>query len=70
MCLLVPGKIIKIENNKAIIDYDVEKREAGILESVYNEGDYVLVQGGFIVQKVPEKEAVDALKLYKEALNE
>ena len=68
MCLLVPGKIIKIEGDKATVDYDVEKRDGMILEDEYNVGDYVMIQGGFIVQKVLEKDARNALELYKKAI--
>lgn len=68
MCLLVPGRIIKIEGDKATVDYDVEKRDGMILEDEYHVGDYVMIQGGFIVQKVPEKQAKSALELYKKAI--
>jgi hydrogenase assembly chaperone HypC/HupF len=73
MCLLVPGKIIKIENNEATVDYDVEQRQGVILEDTdetFKEGDYVLIQGGFIVQKVDSREAKRALELYKKAIEE
>ena len=71
MCLLVPGKIVKIENNEATVDYDLEKRQGLILEDngeAFKEGDYVLIQGGVIVQKVEESEAKEALELYKKAV--
>ena len=68
MCLAVPGKIVKIEGNQAIVDYDLEKRKGVILEDEYNVGDYVIIQGGFVCQKIPEKEAKSALDLYKKAI--
>jgi len=67
MCLGVPGKIIEIDGDKAIVNYDIEKREVMILdEQAFKIGDYVIVQGGFVTLKVSEKEAIEALKLYKE----
>jgi len=69
MCLAVPGKIIEIKEDKAVIDYDIEKRNVMLLDEGYNVGDYVIVQGGFVVDKVEEKEAKNALELYKNALN-
>ncbi len=68
MCLLVPGKIIKIEKDEAIVDYDIEKRKGMLLDEGYNVGDYVMIQGGIIVQKIPEKDARSALELYKKAI--
>ena len=71
MCLLVPGKIVEINDNEAIVDYDVEKRKGVIIDddADYKIGDYVMIQGGILVQKIEEKEAKSALELYKEALS-
>lgn len=69
MCLAVPGKIIKIDKDDAVIDYDLEKRKAKIAIGGFKVGEYVIVQGGFIIAKVPEKEAISALQLYKEAVS-
>lgn len=68
MCLGVPGKIIRIEQDTAIVDYDIEQRSGKIIDGMYTPGDYVLVQGGFVVMKVPESEAKQALALYKKAV--
>ena len=65
MCLAIPGKIEKIEKNKAIVDYGIEKREADTSLVDIKEGDYVIVNAGFIIEKIPEKEAKQALELVK-----
>ncbi len=62
MCLMVPGKISKIERDTVIVNYGSEKRKAKIIDKGYKKGDYVLVQGGIVVEKVPEQEAKEALK--------
>ena len=49
MCLSIPGKIIRIINNEAIIDYDIEQRKGLILDPGYKEGDYVILQGGVVL---------------------
>lgn len=64
MCLAVPGKIVKIDGDDATIDYIAEKRTGKLIEEGYKEGDYVIVQGGIVVMKVPEKEAKAALETY------
>ena len=68
MCLAVPGKIIKISQDKATVDYGTEKRVATIIDDEYALGDYVIVQGKIVITKVSEKEAKEALKLYTKAL--
>ncbi|HLC50225.1 MAG TPA: HypC/HybG/HupF family hydrogenase formation chaperone [Candidatus Nanoarchaeia archaeon] len=68
MCLAVPGKIIEIKGNEAVVDYDIEKRKALLLEKTYKIGDYVIVQGKVVVQKIEKKEALDALRLYKQSV--
>ncbi len=82
MCLAVPGKIVKIEKGIAVVDYGIEKRTGKILgsnykdkkedaykkDNSYKKGDYVIIQGGIVLQKIEKKEAVRALRLYKEAV--
>jgi hydrogenase expression/formation protein HypC len=68
MCLAVPGKIIEINGDEATVDYDVEKRKALLLEKSFKVGDYVIVQGKTVVQKIEKKEAIDALRLYRQSV--
>jgi hydrogenase assembly chaperone HypC/HupF len=64
MCLAYPGKVIKIKTGNAIVDYVTEQRIAKLLADDICIGDYVIVQAGVVVQKVPEKEALDAIAVY------
>ncbi|KHO45383.1 MAG: hypothetical protein QS98_C0011G0078 [archaeon GW2011_AR3] len=57
MCLAYPGKILKISKDMATIDYDTEKRKAKIVERKYRPGDYVIVQGRIVIEKVNKKAA-------------
>ena len=68
MCLAVPGKIVGIKNETATVDYGIEKRKGKIIDKGYKKGDYVIIQGGIVVQKIGKKEAKDALALYKNSL--
>lgn len=69
MCLLVPGKIVEINGDEATVDYEVEERKGRLLEKGYEVGDFVLIQGGIVVQKVAKEEAERALESYKKAMN-
>lgn len=68
MCLLVPGKIIEIKDDTAVVDYELEKRKGKLIEDDYEVGDYVIIQGGIIISKVGKEEAEETLKAYKESV--
>ena len=68
MCLSVPGKIIELKEGIAIVDYKSEKRKAKVIEDVYQKGDYVIIQGGMVLQKIERKEALSALRLYNKVV--
>ena len=66
MCVAVPGIIKNIEGNTAEVDYNgnVVKAHTGIVS--VNEGDYVLVHAGMIIQKLNEEEAQKMINLFGE----
>jgi hydrogenase expression/formation protein HypC len=68
MCLAIPSKIIKIKDNMCVIDVDGITREASLLlVGDANVGDYVIVHAGFAIHKIDEKEAMESLKVLREA---
>jgi hydrogenase expression/formation protein HypC len=69
MCLAIPSKITKIENNMATIDVEGIQREASLLllEDA-RVGDYVIVHAGFAISKLDEAAARETLDLLREAI--
>ncbi len=68
MCFAFPGKIIKIDNDIATINYQTELRTAKLIDKDnYKVNDFVIVQAGIIVQKIPEQQALENLHLYHQA---
>jgi hydrogenase expression/formation protein HypC len=69
MCLAIPSKITKIENNMATIDVEGIQRKASLLllEDA-RVGDYVIVHAGFAIQKLDEVAARETLDLLREAI--
>jgi hydrogenase maturation factor len=65
MCLAYPGKIIRISKDMATVDYEVEKRRAKLVEKKYRVGDYVVVQGRIVIEKIPKKDAEKWLEMIK-----
>jgi len=57
MCLAFPAKVIEIRGEKAIVEMPGLKRE--VLNKMIHakEGEFVLVQQGFIIDKVSEEDA-------------
>jgi hydrogenase expression/formation protein HypC len=69
MCLAIPSKIIKIQNNMATIDVEGVQREASLmLIDDARVGDYVIVHAGFAIQKLDEAAARETLDLLREAV--
>jgi len=68
MCLAIPSKIIKIEDNVATIDIDGVQREVSLLllEDAMV-GEYVIVHAGFAIQRIEEAAAMETLNLLREA---
>jgi hydrogenase expression/formation protein HypC len=58
MCLAVPARVEKIDNDTALVDFGGVKKKVslGILARV-KPGDHVLVHAGFAIGKVSDDEA-------------
>ena len=69
MCLAIPSRITKIDNNMATIDVDGVQREASLLllEDA-RVGEYVIVHAGFAIQKLDESAAQETLDILREAI--
>ncbi|MCU0641030.1 MAG: radical SAM protein [Candidatus Margulisbacteria bacterium] len=66
MCYAIPGKVTALEGKKVTVDYFGEQKHA-INEIVdLKIGDYIYAQGGYVIQTVPEKEAIETLETWKE----
>ncbi|MBU0581179.1 MAG: radical SAM protein [Candidatus Margulisbacteria bacterium] len=66
MCYAIPAKLIEINGQKGVVDYFGEKRNILLDLDDLQIGDYVYAQGGILVRKVPEEEALGILKTWKE----
>ena len=66
MCVAAPGKVIEINGDNVVLDYDGNKINAnkGIVDVKI--GDYALVHAGLIIQVLPEDEAKFMLDLFSE----
>jgi len=68
MCLAIPSKIIKIEDNVATIDVEgVQRKVSLLLLEDAMVGEYVIVHAGFAIQRIDEAAAMETLNLLREA---
>lgn len=70
MCLAIPSKIIRIdENGLGTVDVDGVKREVSLLMIEKPEiGDYVIVHAGFALHKIDETVAMESLQILRDTL--
>ena len=63
MCLAIPGKIKEVKDKTVIVEYPSEDREVMADPGIpLEQGDYVMVQMGMVIQKIPEKQAKESLQ--------
>jgi hydrogenase expression/formation protein HypC len=67
MCLAIPGKILEITDNSALVDFDGIKQNV-IIALIQNPeiGKYVVVHAGYAIEMMDEKEAKEAIDQWKE----
>ena len=67
MCLAFPGKVVGIDGELASVDYGPDGVRDNINVSLIDVqlGNYVLVQGGFAIRVLSEKEAEESLDAWR-----
>lgn len=66
MCYAIPGKILEIQGNKVKVEYFGETKTAVNEIQNLKIGEYIYAQGGFVINRIPEKEALEILEDWKE----
>jgi hydrogenase expression/formation protein HypC len=68
MCLAIPGKVVEVRGDRALVDFGGVRREVvlTLLDEEVKPGSYVLVHTGYAIQVLDQREAEETLKLWKE----
>ena len=66
MCLTVPARVLEVRGSRAVVESRGWRREVDASFLTPDEGDYVLVQSGVILQVLEEEEALEALQAWDE----
>jgi len=66
MCYAIPGKVTGLDGKNVTVDYFGEQKKA--INEIVNLklGDYIYAQGGYVIQTIPEREAIEVLETWKE----
>ena len=70
MCLGVPGKVITVEGQMAVVDFwGVRKQiHLEVVDEPVQPGDYILNHVGYAIRRIPTAEIDATLALYEELL--
>jgi hydrogenase expression/formation protein HypC len=70
MCLGVPGRVVSIDGNIALVDFwgVVKPVRLDVVDEPVKPGDYVLNHVGFAIRRIPEDDIGETLALYDELL--
>lgn len=66
MCYAIPGKVEAVEGNRIIVDYFGEKKKAINELPDIKAGDYIYAQGGYVITRISEQEALGTLDIWKD----
>ena len=67
MCYAIPGKVVEINDKIITVDYfDERKKARNDFYQSLTLGEYVYAQGGFVVQRIAEAEALNILQTWQE----
>jgi len=64
MCLAIPGKIISVKGQQAVVDFDGVQKNINVSLVNVKRGEYVIVHAGFAIEKMNKEEAQETLKAY------
>lgn len=63
MCVAIPGCVLKVEEDTAVVDFSGNQVNAFIGLIDVKPGDYVLVHAGCVIQKMKQSEAEEITAL-------
>ena len=72
MCLGVPGRVIEIRGQLALVDFFGASRQVRLelVDEPVAPGDYILNHVGFAIRRIPERDIEGTLAMYQQLLRE
>lgn len=70
MCLSIPSQVVAVDNERQSVTVDTLGVRRDVSSHLMTEplaiGDYVLIQIGFVMNKIDRNDALQSLELYQE----
>jgi len=72
MCLGVPGRVIEVHDNLALVDFFGVSRQVRLelVDEPVAPGDYILNHVGYAIRRIPESDIEGTLEMYRQLLHE
>ncbi|MEW6321080.1 MAG: HypC/HybG/HupF family hydrogenase formation chaperone [Acidobacteriota bacterium] len=72
MCLGIPGRIVEVSGNQAVVDFWGVRRQVclDLVDQPVAPGDYILNHVGYAIRRIPEADIQATLDLYEQLLAE
>ena len=72
MCLGVPGRVLEVHDNIALVDFFGVSRQVRLelVDEPVAPGDYILNHVGFAIRRIPERDIEGTLEMYQQLLRE
>jgi hydrogenase expression/formation protein HypC len=72
VCLGVPGKVLEVHGNVAVVDFFGLRRPVllDVVDEPVAPGDFVLNHVGYAIRRIPPEDAQATIALYEELLGE
>ena len=70
MCLGVPGRVVEVRGQTAVVDFFGVRRETrlDVVDEPVGPGDYILNHVGYAIRRIPPGDVDSTLALYEELL--
>ena len=66
MCYAIPGRVKEVKDRRILVDYFGEEKKAINELDGLCVGDYIYVQGGYVIERIPTEEAQSILSVWRE----
>ena len=72
MCLGVPGFVVEVHGNVALVDFFGAYRHVRLelVDQPVSPGDYILNHVGYAIRRIPEEDIEGTLAMYRQLLRE
>lgn len=71
MCVAIPGKVIKVLGEEAIIGFgNITKQVNIMLIEGVKVDDYLIIHGGCAINKISKEEGEETIRIFRELIDE